>query len=116
MRFASLAFIFLCFCHYSPSTGQTLPASRPGNMNGSLPEGEPQSPRLAPTRPESAPLNLEKNRQRLLSDLQTLIAESQALQQELQSTPVSTVSAQSLKRSQKIESLSKKIHKAIRLN
>lgn len=116
MRFAPLALIFLCSSYYPSSIGQTLPASRPGNLNGNMPEGGPGSPSVATVRPEIAPLNLETNHKRLLADLQILISESQALQQEVQSTPVGTLSAQSLKRSQKIERLSKDIRKALKLN
>jgi len=116
MRLAPLALILLCFYGYLSSTGQTLPASRPGNINGNLPDGGPGNPQVATVRPELARPSLETNHKQLLSDLQTLITESQALQHELQSTPVGTVSAQSLKRSQRIEGLSKRIRKALKLN
>lgn len=116
MRFAPLALILLCSSYYPSSTGQTLPASWPGNLNGNLPGGGPGNRLVATVRPELAPQNLETNHKRLLSDLQILISESQALQQEVQSTPVGTLSAQSLKRSQKIERLSKEIRTALKLN
>jgi hypothetical protein len=86
-------------------------------MNGTtMPEGGAGAPPMVTTRPEPGSPDLGANRKRLLADLQTLIAESQALQQELRSAPADVVSTQSLKHSQKIETLAKKIRKAVKLN
>jgi hypothetical protein len=50
------------------------------------------------------------------ADLQELAAEVAALQAELREGTGSTVSVQSVKRSQKIESLSKRVRKGLKLN
>ena len=60
--------------------------------------------------------NPEANHKQLLASVQELITEAQALQHDLQATLGRTVSAQSYKRSQKIESLSKSIRKTLKAN
>jgi hypothetical protein len=116
MRFAPLALLFLLSFSYPCSNGQTLPGSGPSNIKTSLPEGGPGNASVVIVHPESVPPSPEANHKRLLADLQALLTEAQALQHELQSTPGGAVSAQSLKRSQQIESLSKRIRKALKLN
>jgi hypothetical protein len=116
MRFAPFMVLFLLYFAHPLSNGQTLPGPGPSNMKTTLPEGGPGNAPGVIVRPELAPLSPEANHKQLLADLQALITESQALQHELQSTPGGTVSAQSLKRSQKIESLSKRIRKTLKMN
>jgi hypothetical protein len=110
MRFAPVAAILLFYVAHPSSNGQT-----PFPSAGSGDQGAPPPPLVSP-RPATAGPSPEANHKQLLADLQALITESQALQHELQSTPSGTVSAQSLKRSQKIESLAKRIRKTLKLN
>jgi hypothetical protein len=71
---------------------------------------------MVEVRPELSPGNPEATRKRLLGDLKKLIAGAQTFEQELAAAPGGTVPAQSFKRSQEIESLSKKIRKSLKQN
>ena len=110
MRFAPVAALFL-FCVAHPfSNGQTA-----FPVPGSGDQGAPVPP-LVSVRPEIASPIPETNHRRLLADVQELITEAQALQQDLKSSLGRTVSAQSFKRSQKVESLSKRIRTTLKAN
>ncbi len=110
MRFAPLVALFLFYIAHPLSNGQT-PFPRPGSGD----QGAPVPP-LVIVGPGTPAPNLETNHKRLLADVQELIAEAQTLQQDLKASPASTISAQSYKRSQKIESLSKRIRKTLKAN
>ena len=111
MRCAPFAVAFLLYFAHPFSKGQTLPGS-----GQTLPETGPGGAPVVIVRPELAPPSPEANHKRLLADVQELIVEAHTLQQELHSTPRGTMSAQSFKRSQRIESLSKRIRKTLKLN
>jgi hypothetical protein len=108
MRFAPLVALFLFYIAHPFSNGQT-PFPRPASGD----QGAPVPP-LVIVGPDTAPPNLEANHKRLLADVQELIAEAQTLQKDLKASPGTIVSAQSYKRSQKMESLSKKIRKTLK--
>jgi hypothetical protein len=110
MQFAPVAALFLFYVAHPFSNGQrTFP--RPGSGD----QGAPTPP-LVIVRPEIAAPSPETNHKRLLADVQELITEAQTLQQDLKGSLGRTVSAQSYKRSQKIESLSKRIRKTLKAN
>jgi hypothetical protein len=108
MRFASIAVLFL-FCVAHPSSNGQAPFPRPPSGD----QGAPPPPLVNAQQqiPQPSP---EANHKKLLADLQELITEAQMLQRDLQDPPGRTVSAQSFRRSQKIESLSKRIRKTLK--
>jgi hypothetical protein len=110
MRFAPLVALFLFYIAHPFSSGQTS-FPKPGSGD----QGAPVPP-LVSVRPEIPAPSLEANREHLLADVRELIAEAQTLQQDLKTSPGNTVSAQSYKRSQKIESLSRRIRKTLKAN
>ena len=110
MRFTPVAVLFLFYLTLPFSNGQT-PFPNPG----SGPQGAPPPP-LVSASSEIGPASPEVNHKRLLADLQELITEAQTLQQDLKASQGHTVSAQSFQRSQKIESLSKRIRKTLKAN
>lgn len=116
MRFAPWATFFLfCFAQ-AFSNGQTnvpgISSTTPGNASRNA---KPQPP-VEVVSPKLDPPALEANRRQLLADLQALVVEAQTLRQEVDGASLGIVSAQSFKRSQRIESLSKKIRKALKAN
>jgi len=113
MRFARIpALWLLClfYCAELSSSGQTT-----FPVPGSGDQGAPRPP-VVDVRPKIASPNAAANRQRVLGDLQQLVTESQTLQRDLEASPGGTVSAESFKRSQKIEMLSKRIRKTLKGN
>lgn len=110
MRF--LPFLLVAMA-YPFSHAQTLGGGN-GVPAGGLPEGGPGYPASVTVRQVAPTPTPEAIHKQVLADLQQLIAESQALQKELQGTQGSTVSVQSIKRSQKLEDLSKKIRKTLK--
>ena len=107
MRIASIAVLFL-FCVAHPSSNGQAPFPRPPSGD----QGAPPPPLVNVQ--QGSPPSPEANHKRLLADLQELISEAQMLQRDLQDAPGRTVSALSFKRSQKIESLSKRIRKTLK--
>jgi hypothetical protein len=103
MRFAVVAALVLFYAAHPFSNGQT-PFPRPPSGD----QGAPAPP-LVSANPGIASPSAEDNHKQLLADIQELITEAQTLQQDLKASRGHTVAAQSFKRSQKIESLSKRI-------
>ena len=89
------------------------PPSRPQQPDRQHVRRHTPRPAQSHRRPRPTP---EDTRQQLLADLQTLIAEAQSLQHDLTIAPAVTLSAQSVKRSQKLETLSKRIRKNLKPN
>ena len=107
MRLAALQVFLVCLA--GPlSNGQTVPGLGSRNTK--------DLPPIVVVQTEVEPVNAKAVRQRLLADLKELIAEAQTLQEELNTAPAGTVAAQSFKRAQKMESLSRKIRKALKVN
>jgi hypothetical protein len=104
----------LQFCSSSTSLTHHR-VDRQTGSSGSGDQGAPRPP-VVNVRPEIAPPSPEANRKRLLADLQELITETQTLQRDLQAALGTTVSVESLKRSQRIEMLSKRIRKTLKAN
>jgi hypothetical protein len=110
MRFATVAALFLFSFPHPSSNGQaTFPVPPSGDQGARLPP-------VVTMRPGIAPPNPEANRKQLLADLQELIGETRKLQQDLQVSLGHTVSAESFKRAQKMEMLSKRIRKTLKAN
>jgi hypothetical protein len=110
MRFPPVAALLLFYVAHPSSNGQTT-FPTPGSGD----QGAPVPP-LVIMRPGTAPPNPEANHKQLLANVQELITEAQALQHDLQASLGRTVSAQSYRRSQKIENLSKSIRKTLKAN
>jgi hypothetical protein len=110
MRFAAVAALFLFYIAHPFSKGQT-PFPRPpfGDQGAPVPPLVSANPGITSPSPED-------NHKQLLADVQELITEAQTLQQDLKVSRGRTVTAQSFKRSQKIESLSKRIRKTLKAN
>ncbi len=108
MRLASIALLVL-FC-----------AARP-NANGQNPvphsvltdQGSPPPP-VVTAESNIGRRDPEAERRQVLANLRQLITEARTLQRDLDAAPVGTVSAQSFKRSQKIESLAKQIRRTLK--
>ncbi len=101
--------LLFSFVHPSSNGQTTFPTPGSGD------QGAPVPP-LVVVRSGTAAPSPEANHKQLLADVRELIAEAQALQHDLESSLGRTVSAQSYKHSQKIESLSKSIRKTLKAN
>ena len=105
MRFASILTVLLCYVALSngqfPNTGSGEQGSPTPPFVGAGSEAPHPSP--------------EMRREQMLSDLEDLIKETQTLKQEVLVSRGQTVSAQSFKRSQKIEGLAKRIRKNLKV-
>ena len=75
---------------------------------------ESPRPPVAADGTKTAVPNLQARQQQLLDDVRDLLVQVEILQAELRAGSAATVSAQSVKRSQKIEDLSKRIHKNLK--
>ena len=110
LAIARVAAFCLFYCAEVTSHAQTtFPVPPSGD------QGAPR-PLVVDVRPGIAPPSPEANRKRSLADLQELLTETQILQRDLQSSQGATVSAESFKRSRKIETLSKRIRKTLKAN
>ncbi len=110
MRFPRVAVLLAIYVAGSYSNGQvTFPTPGSGD------QGAPVPP-LVSVRPGTPTPTPEANYQQLLAHVQELITEAQALQHDLKTSLGRTVSTQSYKRSQKLESLSKSIRKTLKAN
>jgi hypothetical protein len=90
-------------CCVALSNGQ-FPNTGSGDQASPVPlfvSGRPESPRPSPG----------MRREQMIADLKDLIREAEALQQEVQASRGQTVSAQSFKRSQKIEAVARRTRK-----
>ena len=103
MRFASILTMLLCYV--ALSNGQ-FPSTGGGEHS--------PAPPLVSVRPEPPRPSPEMRRKQMLADLEDLIKETQTLKQEVLVSRGQTVSAQSFKRSQKIEGLAKRIRKDLK--
>ncbi|GEM_PF-7023321 len=107
MRLNALSLFLLCSA-LPTSPGQTVPGL--GTRNS-----KPLPP-IVVVRPEVEPGSPDSNHKRLLAEVEELINEAKTLQEELHAAPAGSLPAQSFKRSQRIESLSKTIRKTLKQN
>jgi len=108
MRLASLALLVL-FCLARPQANGQNPAPHSALTD----QGSPPPPVVAPSG-SIGRRDPEADRRQVLADLRQLITEARTLQRDLDAAPVGAVSAQSFKRSQRIEGLAKQIRRTLR--